>query len=206
MLFNILVLISLLLILMMLRTLVGVFPSLVACLIRAKESFNLEASAQLSRDRNVLAFLMVIPFCLIVWKYGLYTPDFMDACNENTRFCIIFGFFLTYILTRKALEHTLKPKAVNSKTYLTACKSGRTFFGLLTLTLMATAGIMAVIDTPAESIRSAMLWISASIYLLYILRKSQILISSASFFAGFLYLCALELIPTGALIASAIIF
>lgn len=206
MLFNILVLISLLLILMMLRTLVGVFPSLVACLIRAKESFNLEASAQLSRDRNVLAFLMVIPFCLIVWKYGLYTPDFMDACNENTCFCIIFGFFLTYILTRKALEHTLKPKAVNSKTYLTACKAGRTFFGLLTLTLMATAGIMAVIDTPAESIRSAMLWISASIYLLYILRKSQILISSASFFTGFLYLCTLELIPTGALIASAIIF
>jgi hypothetical protein len=32
------------------------------------------------------------------------------------------------------------------------------------------------------------------------------LISSASFFAAFLYLCALEFIPTGAIIASAIVF
>ena len=62
MLFNILALISLLIILMMLRKLVGVFPSLVACLVRAKESINLEASAQLSRDRNFIATALVIPF------------------------------------------------------------------------------------------------------------------------------------------------
>jgi hypothetical protein len=65
---------------------------------------------------------------------------------------------------------------------------------------------MSVLDTPADVVKSAMLWISACIYLIFILRKTQILISSASFFAAFLYLCALELIPTGALAASAIIF
>ena len=206
MLFNILALISLLVILTMLRTLVNVFPSLIACLIRSKESINLEASAQLSRDRNLLATAMVLPFCLIVWKEGIYMPTFMAACGINIRFCIILGVFLTYVLTRKALEHSLQPKAMSSKTYQTACKTGRTFFALLTLILLATVGIMSFLDTPADSLRNAMLWISASIYLIYLLRKIQILISSASFFAAFLYLCALEIIPTGALIASAIIF
>ena len=206
MLFNTLALISLLVVLMMLRTLVGVFSSLMACLIRSKESINLEASAQLSRDRNLLAIAMVVPFCLMVWKDNLYIPAFMEACGENIRFLIIFGTFLTYVMTRKALEHILKPKVMSSKTYQIACKTGRTFFALLTLTLLAAVGIMSFLDTPADTVRSAMLWISAGIYLIYLLRKTQILISSASFFAAFLYLCALEIIPTGALVASAIIF
>ena len=206
MLFNILALISLLIILMMLRTLVGVFPSLVACFVRAKESINLEASAQLSRDRNFLAVALVVPFCLIACKEDLYMPSFMEGCNENFRLCIIFGIFLTYVLTRKFLEYVLRPKVKNAKIYQTACKAGRTFFSLLTLTLLATVGIMSFIGTSAQTVTDAMLWISAFIYLIYILRKTQILASSASFFAAFLYLCALEIIPTGALVASAIIF
>ena len=206
MLFDILAFVSFLIILMMLKKLVGVFPSLMACLIRSKESINLEASTQLSRDRNILAISMILPFCLITWEDGLYVPKFMEGCNENIRFCIIFGIFLSYVSIRKALEYILRPKVMNSKIYTTACRAGRTFFSLLTLTLLAMAGIMSFIDTPIETVRHAMLWVSASIYLIYLLRKTQILTSSASFFAAFLYLCALEFIPTGALIASAIIF
>ena len=206
MLFNILALISFFIILSMLRKLVGVFPSLMACLIRSKESINLEASAQLSRYRNFIAFAMVLPFCLIVWNEKLYSPAFMDGFNENLRFCAIFGIFISYVLIRKALEMVLAPKNMNSKIYMIACKAGRTFFSILTLILLAMAGIMSFIDTPAEVVTDAMLWVSACIYLIYLLRKTQILISSASFFAAFLYLCALEMIPTGALVASAIIF
>ena len=206
MLFNVLALISLLILLMMLRTLVGVFPSLVACLVRSKESINLEASAQLSRDRNFLAAALIVPFCLIVCKEDIYLPSFMEECNENFRLCIIFGIFMAYILIRRFLEYILRPKVKNAKIYQTACKASRTFFSLLTLTLLGIAGITSFIGTSAETVTSAMLWISASIYLIYILRKTQILAASASFFAAFLYLCALEIIPTGALIASAIIF
>ena len=206
MLFKILALISLIVMMLALRTLVEVFPSLMACLIRSKESVNLEASAQLSRGRNVLSFCLVVPFCLIVWQKGMYAPAFMNGLDDNLCFGIIFGIFLTYVLLRKALEHFMRPKVMNSKVYATACKSGRTFFSILTLTLLGMGGIMAILDTPAQTVTSAMLWVSATIYLIYLLRKTQILVSSASFFAAFLYLCALELIPTGALIASAIIF
>lgn len=206
MLFKILALISLIVMMLALRTLVEVFPSLMACLIRSKESVNLEASAQLSRGRNVLSVCLAVPFCLLVWQKGLYTPAFMNGLDDNLCFGIIFGIFLTYVLLRKALEHFMRPKVMNSKVYATACKSGRTFFSILTLTLLGMGGIMAIFDTPAQSVTSAMLWVSATIYLIYLLRKTQILVSSASFFAAFLYLCALEFIPTGALIASAIIF
>jgi hypothetical protein len=206
MLFKILSLISLFVMMLALRTLVEVFPSLMACLIRAKESINLEASAQLSRGRNVLSLCLVMPFCLVVWQKGLYTASFMAGLNENLRFCVIVGIFLIFVLTRLILERILKPKAVSSKTYDTACRTARTFFSLLTLILLAMGGIMAVLGTPADIVRNAMLWVSAAIYLVFLLRKFQILMSSASFFAAFLYLCALEIIPTGAIVASAIIF
>ena len=206
MLYNILALISLFVVLTMLRKLVSVFPSLMACLIRSKESINLEASAQLSRCRNFVAAAMILPFCLIVWKDGLYSPTFMEGINENLRFFIILGIFTVYVLTRKMLEHMLMPKVTNSKIYAAACKAGRTFFSILTLTLLSMAGIMSILNVTEVVATDAMLWVSASIYLIYLLRKIQILMSSASFFAAFLYLCALEIIPTGALIASAIIF
>jgi hypothetical protein len=206
MLFNTLALISLLVMMMILRTLVEVFPSLMACLIRSKESINLEASVQLSRSRTVLAVCLIVPFCLLVWQRGLYTPAFMEGYGDNIGLGITFGVFLAYLLTRKIMEFIIRRKVRNSKTYEAACKAGLTFFSILTLVLLATGGIMSVLDTPADVVKSAMLWISACIYLIFILRKTQILISSASFFAAFLYLCALELIPTGALAASAIIF
>ena len=206
MLSQILSLISLFVMMFTLRTLVEVFPSLMACLIRAKESINLEASVQLSRGRNILSVCLALPFFLVVWQRGLYMPSFMDSLDENLRFCVIIGIFLTLVLLRMMLERIMKPKAVNSKTYATACKTDRTFFSLLTLILLAMGGIMSIFSTPADVVTSAMLWVSAAIYLIYIRRKTQILTSSASFFASFLYHCALDLIPTGAVVASAIIF
>lgn len=205
MLFNILALSSLLIVLLMLRRLVGVFPSLMACLIRAKENINLESSVQLSRDRDILSLTMIIPFCLTVWKYGLYSPSFVSECNDNIQMCIIAGVLLAVIILRKALGWIFHSPKINGKVYSCASKAVRTFFSLLTLVLLACGWIMSSADAPAEAIKSAMLWISAAIYLIFLIRKTQILSSSSSFFVAFLYLCALEIIPTGAIIASAII-
>jgi hypothetical protein len=88
---------------------------------------------------------------------------------------------------------------------MTAGNAAHTFFIILTLILLATGGVMAVTGADEHVIKTAMLWISAGIYLLFILRKLEIFISSCSVFTAFLYLCALEIIPTGTLVISAII-
>jgi hypothetical protein len=88
---------------------------------------------------------------------------------------------------------------------MTAGNAAHTFFIILTLILLATGGVMAVTGADEHVIKTAMLWISAGIYMLFILRKLEIFISSCSVFTAFLYLCALEIIPTGTLVISAII-
>ena len=206
MLFNILALISFFIILLSLNTLTGVFPSLMACLIRWKESVNLDASVQLSRARDLMALTLIIPFCLAVYRFGLYSPSWMEDLGPATELGSVIGIFILYILIRTAAEYWTRPRKMNSKTYRTACRSSYTFFSILTLLLLATGGIMSFVDVAPDTIRNAMLCISATIYALAIVRKFQIFISSCSFFAGFLYLCALEIIPTGILVVSAWIF
>ena len=206
MLFDILALISFFICLLLLRTFVEVFPSLMACLVRWKESVNLDASVMLSRDRDIMAIAMIMPFCLTAGRFALYSPLWMGQFGADGRLGITIGIVTVYILLRKGLEHVFRSKKVSPKTYKTACKASHTFFIILTLALMVMGGTLSFIETDPIAIRNAMLWVSAITYMLFLLRKVQIFNSSCSFFSGFLYLCALEILPTGALVASALIF
>ena len=206
MLFNTLVLISFFICILLLRRFVDIFPSLIACLVRWKESVNLDASVQLSRDRDIMSLAMVMPFCLTAERFSLYSPAWFSQFGADARLGLTIGIVIGYILLRKGMEHILRPKKSSKKTYSTACKSSHTFFIILTIILMAMSGIMSFVDAPPMNIKNAMLWVSTAIYALFLLRKTQIFASSCSFFSGFLYLCALEILPTGALVASALIF
>ena len=206
MLFNILALISFFICLILLRTFIEVFPSLMACLVRWKESVNLDASVQLSRGRDIMSIAMVLPFCLTASKYSLYSPAWMEHFGANGKLGITIGIIIAYILIRKGLEHIFRSKKMSLKTYKTACKSSYTFFIILTLVLLTMGGTLTFIKANPSGIRNAMLWVSAITYALFLLRKTQIFNSSCSFFSSFLYLCALEILPTGALVASALIF
>ena len=205
MLFNILASISLIIIIILLRRLVNIFPSLLACTIRWKENVNLDASLKLRLDRNKLAVAMIVPFCLLVYRSGIYRPGFLGIFNESAQILLIIGIFVAYILLRQGLWFAARPKKSRTAAYDTAHSSSSTFFIILTLFLLTVSGVLSFFDIDKEALRNAMIWISASIYLVFVLRKIQIFTSSYHFLAVFLYLCALEILPTGILIISALI-
>lgn len=205
MLFDILAIISTVSVIILMRRLLNIYPSLLACIIRWKESINLEASVKHSLDRNMFAVAMIIPFCLIVYRFGVYTPAFMEGINETFSLLIIIGIFGAYFALRRAMIRIMRPKKMNPKTYKAAICCAYTFFIILTLTLFFVGGIMALLKTDPIVTRTAIIWLSAIIYGIYIFRKTQIFTSSCSIFRGFLYLCGLEIFPTGVLIASALI-
>ena len=190
---------------LVLRSLVSIFPSLVACLVRAKECFNLEASVKLSRSRDILASVMILPFCLIVNRFDVIGTGVSAGLSEDLRIAMTIGVFIVYFIFRIATYRLFRPQRLPKKTYQTAGKAAHTFFAILTLLLLTVAGIMTVAGTDETTIKNAILWISAGIYGLFLIRKFQIFTSNCSVFAAFLYLCALEIIPTGTLVVSAII-
>lgn len=205
MLFDILAIISTVSVIILMRRLLNIYPSLLACIIRWKESINLEASVKHSLDRNMFAVAMIIPYCLIVYRFGIYSPAFMEGINETFSLLIIIGIFGAYFALRRAMIRIMRPKKMNPKTYKAAICCAYTFFIILTLTLFFVGGIMALLKTDPIVTRTAIIWLSAIIYGIYIFRKTQIFTSSCSIFRGFLYLCGLEIFPTGVLVASALI-
>jgi hypothetical protein len=204
--FDILALISIICIIPMLQKLVAIFPSLMACLLRWKENINLQTSMKSRTGRDMLTAAMFIPFCLCVCRFRAYCPDFMQDMSESVRLWMTIGIFATYITLRISCRVIFRLHSTSSVTFKHATESVRTYFIILTLLLLATAGLLSLFDVTPSHIRTAMFWISGAMYLVFLLRKTQIFLSSCNLFVSFLYLCALEILPTGVLIASAVIF
>ena len=204
--FNALALISILIVMILLKTIVEILPSILACLIRWKENINIEASVRLSRDRDFSAIAMLIPFCLVVFRFRIYNPDFLAKLPDTPRLWAVIGIFVGYVLIRKAASFLVHPRRLSQKTLTATEKSANTYFILLTLVLLLVGSTCSFFGASLNAIRITSLWLSALIYGLYIIRKMQIFASSCSIFAAFLYLCALEILPTGILVVSDIIF
>ena len=202
---DILTLASLLLCITLLRRFIEILPSLFASIFRWKESMAIFSSIKLSRDRSAIALSMIIPFCLLISRAGLYSPSFLDRFSDDASLGITSGIFISYLIIRGCLEKACAPKRRNKQTYWCGCRAADTFFILLTLLLFVFWGLSYLFKADLETARSAMLWLSAAIYAIFLLRKTQIFTSSCSSFTAFLYLCALEILPTGALIVSAVI-
>ena len=204
--FDILALISIIFIMFLLKTIVGILPSVVACLFRWKENLNIEASVRLSRDRDFSAIAMLIPFYLIAFRFRIYNPSFVAILPDSSRLWVVIGILTAYLIARKTMSMLIHPRRMSQKALAAAEKSANTFFIILTLVLLLVGSVCSFFNASLDAIRATSLWLSALIYGLYLVRKLQIFTSSCSLFTAFLYLCALEILPTGILVASDIIF
>ena len=121
--FNALALISVIVVMIFLKTIVEILPSVLACLIRWKENINIEASVRLSRDRDFSAIAMLLPFCLTVFRFRIYNPGFIANLPDTARLWAILGVFAVYILFRKSAVLLARPRRIPQKTYLAGEKS-----------------------------------------------------------------------------------
>ena len=72
--------------------------------------------------------------------------------------------------------------------------------------MLLTLGPLVLFRAPGSAIRIVLIVEMALSYLILLLRRIQILSPYCNPFSLFLYLCALELLPTGIYIASAVVF
>jgi len=191
---------------LMTQKIVNLFPSLLGCLMRYKECVNIEDSAKLSRDRNIIYAFSILPFALVASLCRIYDPSFMGEMSLVLRFFVTLGILLGYLGLRHLLVFSMKPKWMTKKKYAPVHGSFATFFITTVLFTLPTASLFAIFGASDSLVRAVILWLTVAIYAVFLVRKTQILGHIMSGFLTFLYLCALEILPTGLLVASAIIF
>ena len=180
-----------------------IFPHLFKCHTRWRWNFTLEASMQLARMRNFFAFMMITPFCLIVSRYDILQIDIIKQYVPREWMTgAIIGVLLLYMLVRLMTYGMISSRSRQSNTITVAHKTSINFFVVLTLLMVLTTGILFANGAEEGTFRTAILLEMVVLYVVMILWEGEILLGSCNPLTTFLYLCALEFVPTGLLIAA----
>lgn len=187
------------------KNIANIIPSLIGSLVRWKEIQNIEDSAKLKRDRNLVTIFCIVPFWLIASIYSLWEID-ITSNNTTESNLLATGLVLgVYCLIRTIMESTvIQGKVKNIQNLLSG--SSYTYFIIMTILLFAEVAIGNLIDLNSEEIKNLSYYVIGGIYSIFLLRKTQILKKSCNLLSAILYLCALEILPTSLLVATAIIF
>ena len=199
---SLMVLAFVLLAIVLLPAFLHILPALADSVLRARGSSSLENSVRQSRDRTLVALVLMIPAFLLVYRYRLYDPSFLRDLPPNYRFLAIAGVFTGFMLLRLVLYLAFKPRR-RFDFYRQAHRTGFTFFILLMMVVLFTVGILFLFDCNDLTIRSFIYTELALTYLLLLVRRTQILSLSCKPLTTFLYLCALELLPAATLVVPA---
>ena len=209
-----------------------IFPHIVKSFSRWRWNLTIEASLQLARTRDGIALLCVLPFCLIFSRYWyalagsgraaatagaeaagvsggvgawLQGLDLWSRVPEGWFTLAVLGLLVTYFLLRTLIYLLLETRAAHLATFQVARKAERNFFISLTFILLAGVGILYAFQAAERTIRLFILVATGLVYLVFLFRKGQILGSVCAPLTTFLYLCALEFLPTGLLIAACLL-
>lgn len=201
----ILIVIFTLLALISLRRLLSIFPRLIDSLTRWKACVNIEASLQVKTDRNLLGILYTIPIALMMDKYELLQIDAMELIPEGLHGLVTTGAIFIWLLIRRFIYLVLSARVRKVEMFRTAYYSFFNFWILAGFLTVCTASLAAVLNVGSALAGRIIFYEIMLLYAIALLRKHQILRSFCNPFITFLYLCALEFIPTGALIAGVIL-
>lgn len=195
---EILIVLSTVIVILNIRNVISLLPMLLDCLIHWRGCLNIESSVRSIRARDIVAASLILPFCLICSRYGIIC----DPAVGNIRSLLITsGVFLLWIIVRIALTHIIRPPRRSRDTWASAASSVYSFFVMATMFAMFVCFIMIFLHYDEISIRKAILIIITFFYAVAVIRKAQILGSAYGGLSIILYLCALEIVPTGLLIA-----
>ena len=191
-------------VLLFLKRIMELLPLIFDSLFRARGVGYLEHSVRSNHDRNLLASLLLIPLLLMTFRFRLWDAAFLQGLSPDGRLAALAGVLSAYLLLRVLMYALLKPRR-RSDYYQLARRTSYTFFILLLILLLISLGILYLFSCSDALIRVVLLLEISLFYAAFLWRRTQILSLSCNHLRTFLYLCGLEILPTSALVVSALL-
>ena len=198
--------VALLMFLPVLPQFVNLFPKLWSGLFRTATCIRIEDSRKVQRSRDLVFWLSLPATVTLVWKSGLYSPDWMAGLNAPLSLAAVAGVITGYGLLRASLSHILPFRRFSSKVHETAVGCPKNFWLLLVSVMFLAAVALGFCNLPGNIARIITLCLTGALYLLFLIRRFQIFAYDSNYLTASLYLCALEILPTALLVTSAVVF
>jgi len=203
---RILILVSIALIMRCLLDLFRLTPPLLYSYSRSRGAEALEQSLGTARVRNRIAFCLTLPFCLILDRFHVLRPAFMDTLPAGWSVPATVGLVVAYLILRSLCYLFFRFNRLDKKTAAIARRNLYNYLMLvLPVMLLLTAGLLLA-RVPEETACSVMRWTLSAVWVFALGRTGQILHAHCSGFSTFLYLCALEILPAAVLVAVVVNF
>lgn len=183
---------------------VDMASGLLGCVFRWKENVNLYNNMKMRRARNRIFMALMPAFVIVVSYYDLSPAGY--GVTEAGRFLEALLAVSAYYLLRMICKYLFCGRQWRSSDFQCASQTSYTFAIIGILAVLAVSGILNVAGAGQEVSVSVIMWTSIAIYTVFLLREYQVFASFRGYLAAFLYLCALEILPTGLLAASYFIF
>lgn len=188
-----------------LRRIVEVLPYIFKGISRLKWIENLEDSMRLSRERNTSAAILSIPLCLIFSRYEMYSPDIIEGLPPGLKTLAIIGAFLAYFIIRVIIKCSVNRHKADSSSFQAAFRCWDNFIILATTLLISADAFLYISKADLTTFQNVSYYITGFAGIVYLLREFQFLTKTCNQLAAFLYLCTLEILPAGLLVASAVL-
>ncbi len=191
---------ALVLMVVALRDIILIFPALLRCIPFWKGNKDVEHSVSFSRTRNSVALVCGIMFCIVADRYQLIDPSWRAAVPRQAGLALTAAVLAGFVLLREFF-YMLSPLRSRSAEYSCTVRNAfYNYFILFALAAFASVLLMEAFRLPQTTVKVVLLIEAGIFYLLDISRTAQIFSSRYGLFPTILYLCALELLPTGILI------
>ena len=181
-------------------------PALFGSLLQTSTAIRTEDKCKLSRSRNMIFALSILPLSILVWHNGLLRPGWMSSLEAPWDFLATTGFLMGYFLLRLLLRVVLPVPKLKNKVYAAWCGLPRTFVPVL-LTIVAPLSIlMQAAGVPEDSSRIVLFSLIGICYFIFLIRRFHIFASEGNFLQAILYLCTLEILPTAVAVGTIVVF
>jgi len=189
---------------MFLKQLLAIFPFLFGGLFRWKPLVNLEDSMGMTRYRNSVAGAFVLPFILIASRYELLPIRFAADFEPGLKTLAVLAAFAAYMILRAIAIEVLVPKKISHDTYRLANRTLYDFLILGGLGQFIGVSVGVAFGLNDLTVNRILFYTFVVFFVLFLVRRTQILRNECNQFTAFLYLCALEILPVAIVVAVAL--
>lgn len=187
--------IAIILILLYFNRFIDIIPHVVSGIFRWKKILVLENNMSLYRERNAIAAVSAIVMCLCISRLDLLKGSVTDLLSPGARTPAVFGVVFGILLCRAVIIRIFPHGGMKSDLVKAANHS---IFDFLIITTCIYVLLTITIPLSGEYspfISNVAIYLTILLWLLFLLRKCQIIASGDGQFKAFLYLCTIEILP-----------
>lgn len=193
------------LVVLYMRRFVTVLPYLAGGIFRWKKLAELEYNMRLSRDRDAL----ILPSALIMIVYlsllDILSPSFMDGLSPGMKTAATFGVCTAFFILRWILILVTPSRKIHRDSLNAANGAGGDFLIMAAAFLSLLVILRASFPAYAGLAGTASYYVTGALWVVFLIRKKEIIAADAGQLQAFLYLCSVEILPAVLLVASMMI-